>query len=231
MEYKNGQTADMTPPGLEQIVAEHTGLVKSVALRLSYVYGEDPEGLIQIGYIGLIKAARRFEPERGLKFSTYAVPLIAGEIKSQLRDQGAIKVSRNLKSDAAAVRRAENQFMAETGRSPRISDLSKLTGFAPERVTQALQASDAMKNLEDFDKPDVMADPGMMTSEEEKNVTKMDITAVLNTLEPKARQVMVLRYYKDMTQTQVAQMLGISQVQVCRIEKKTLKIMSEKITF
>ena len=211
MEYKNGQTADMTPPGLEQIVAEHTGLVKSVALRLSYVYGEDPEDLIQIGYIGLIKAARRFEPERGLKFSTYAVPLIAGEIKSQLRDQGAIKVSRNLKSDAAAVRRAENQFMAETGRSPRISDLSKLTGFEPERVTQALQASDAMKNLEDFDKP--------------------DITAVLNTLEPKARQVMVLRYYKDMTQTQVAQMLGISQVQVCRIEKKTLKIMSEKITF
>ena len=167
MEYKNGQTADMTPPGLEQIVAEHTGLVKSVALRLSYVYGEDPEDLIQIGYIGLIKAARRFEPERGLKFSTYAVPLIAGEIKY----------------------------------------------------------------LEDFDKPDVMADPGMMTSEEEKNVTKMDITAVLNTLEPKARQVMVLRYYKDMTQTQVAQMLGISQVQVCRIEKKTLKIMSEKITF
>ena len=88
-----------------------------------------------------------------------------------------------------------------------------------------------MKNLEDFDKPDVMADSRMMTSEEEQNVTKMDITAVLNTLEPKARQVMVLRYYKDMTQTQVAQMLGISQVQVCRIEKKTLKIMSEKITF
>ena len=98
-------------------------------------------------------------------------------------------------------------------------------------MTQALQASDAMKNLEDFDKPDVMADSRMMTSEEEQNVTKMDITAVLNTLEPKARQVMVLRYYKDMTQTQVAQMLGISQVQVCRIEKKTLKIMSEKITF
>ena len=102
----------MTPLGLEEIVAEHTGLVKSVALRLSYVYGEDPEDLIQIGYIVLTKAARRFEPERGLKFSTYAVPLIAGEIKSQLRDQGAIKVSRNLKSDAAAVRRAENQFMA-----------------------------------------------------------------------------------------------------------------------
>ena len=98
-------------------------------------------------------------------------------------------------------------------------------------MTQALQASDTMKNLEDFDKPDVMADSRMMTSEEEQNVTKMDITAVLNTLEPKARQVMVLRYYKDMTQTQVAQMLGISQVQVCRIEKKTLKIMSEKITF
>ena len=79
---------------LEQIVAENTGLVKSVALRLSHIYGEDAEDLIQIGYIGLIKAARRFEPERGLKFSTYAVPLITGEIKSQIRDHGAIKVSR-----------------------------------------------------------------------------------------------------------------------------------------
>lgn len=233
MKYnKDGQAADAAPPsGLDRIVAEHTGLVKSVALRLSYVYGEDPEDLIQIGYIGLIKAAERFEPERGLKFSTYAVPMIAGEIKSQLRDQGAIKVSRSLKSDAAAVRRAENSFMAETGRSPRVSELAKLTELSPERVVQALQAADAMKNMEDFEKPDVMADPGMMTSEEEKNVTKMDITAVLNALEPKARQVMVLRYYKDMTQSQVAEMMGISQVQVCRIEKKTLKIMSEKITF
>ena len=157
--------------------------------------------------------------------------MIAGEIKSQLRDQGAIKVSRGLKSDAAAVRRAENSFMAETGRSPRVSELAKLTELSPERVVQALQAADAMKNMEDFEKPDVMADPGMMTSEEEKNVTKMDITAVLNALEPKARQVMVLRYYKDMTQSQVAEMMGISQVQVCRIEKRTLKIMSEKITF
>ena len=91
---------------LEQIVAEHTGLVKSVALRLSYIYGEEPEDMIQIGYIGLIKAARRFDPQRGLKFSTYAVPMIAGEIKSQMRDRGAIKVSRSIKSDAVVIRRA-----------------------------------------------------------------------------------------------------------------------------
>ena len=83
---------------LEEIVAANTGLVKSVALRLSYVYKEELEDLIQIGYIGLLKAAERFDPGRGNKFSTYAVPMIAGEIKSQLRDQGRIKVSRSLKS-------------------------------------------------------------------------------------------------------------------------------------
>lgn len=210
---------------LEQIVAENTGLVKSVALRLSYVYGEEIEDLIQIGYIGLIKAAQRFEPERGLKFSTYAVPLIAGEIRSQLRDQGSIKVSRSMKSDVTTLRRAENEFMAETGRSPKISELAQRTGLPPERVSQALQAADAMKNFEDYEKTD------LMTNEEERNVTKMDIAAVLNSLEPRARQIMVLRYYQDMTQAKVAEILGISQVQVCRIEKKALKNMAEKITF
>ena len=110
---------------LEQIVAENTGLVKSVALRLSHIYGEDAEDLIQIGYIGLIKAARRFEPERGLKFSTYAVPLITGEIKSQIRDHGAIKVSRSLKAEAAAVflrwlteQQRNLEFAADTGYMP-----------------------------------------------------------------------------------------------------------------
>ena len=115
MEYKYEQ-GSKSGCNLEDIVAKHTGLVKSIALRLSHVYGEEAEDLIQIGYIGLIKAAERFDPERGYRFSTYAVPLIAGEIKSQIRDRGLIKVSRSLKSDAAVIRNAENMFLSEKGR-------------------------------------------------------------------------------------------------------------------
>ena len=206
---------------LEQIVAENTGLVKSVALRLSHIYGEDAEDLIQIGYIGLIKAARRFEPERGLKFSTYAVPLITGEIKSQIRDHGAIKVSRSLKAEAAAVRRAENDFTAANGRSPRLSELAAAAGLTEDKVEQALRAADAMTNFEEYEKIDISS------SDEDLNVTK--IAAAISSLAPKERQVIVMRYYKDMTQTQVAKALGISQVQVCRIEKRALKCMAVAI--
>ena len=208
---------------LEQIVAENTGLVKSVALRLSHTYGEDAEDLIQIGYIGLIKAARRFEPERGLKFSTYAVPLITGEIKSQIRDHGAIKVSRSLKAEAAAVRRAENDFTAANGRSPRLSELAAAAGLTEDKVEQALRAADAMTNFEEYEKIDISS------SDEDLNVTKIDIAAAISSLAPKERQVIVMRYYKDMTQTQVAKALGISQVQVCRIEKRALKCMAVAI--
>ena len=208
---------------LEQIVAENTGLVKSVALRLSHIYGEDAEDLIQIGYIGLIKAARRFEGERGLKFSTYAVPLITGEIKSQIRDHGAIKVSRSLKAEAAAVRRAENDFTAANGRSPRLSELAAAAGLTEDKVEQALRAADAMTNFEEYEKIDISS------SDEDLNVTKIDIAAAISSLAPKERQVIVMRYYKDMTQTQVAKALGISQVQVCRIEKRALKCMAVAI--
>ena len=205
---------------LEEIVAANTGLVKSVALRLSYVYKEELEDLIQIGYIGLLKAAERFDPGRGNKFSTYAVPMIAGEIKSQLRDQGRIKVSRSLKSDSAAVRKAEEAFTAKHGRSPKITELSAATGLSAERIVEALQAYDAMKNLEDYE------NAALWTDDEERNITRIDLDAVINSLEPREKQVIILRYYKDMTQQQVAAVMGISQVQVCRIEKKTLKAMA-----
>lgn len=209
---------------LEKIVAANTGLVKSVALRLSFVYKEELEDLIQIGYIGLLKAAERFEPERGYKFSTYAVPLIAGEIKSQLRDHGKIKVSRSLKADSMAVRKAESDFTAKNGRSPKLTELAAATGISAERVAEAIQAYDAMKNFEDYETTD------LWTDDEERNITKMDLEAVMDALKPKEKQVIMLRYYKDMTQQQVAAVMGISQVQVCRIEKKTLKAMAQGIT-
>lgn len=209
---------------LEQIAQQHGGLVKSVALRLARAYGEDLEDLIQIGYIGLIKAARRFEPERGLQFSTYAVPMIAGEIRSQLRDQGAIKMSRSLKADASLVRRAESDYIKEHGVSPHISQLAEITGLSAERITEAYQAADALKNFEEYEKTD------LWTDSEETNITKMDLNYAISCLPPRERQVIVLRYFRDYTQQQVADALGISQVQVHRIEKNTLKQMAGQVS-
>lgn len=205
---------------LEEMVAQHTGLVKSVALRLSYVYGEDVEDLMQIGYIGLIKAIKGFDSSKGFKFSTYAVPMITGEIRSQLRDQGSIKVSRSIKQDIQVVRKAEAEYVALKGESPKISQLCEMTSLTRERVEQALQAYDAMSNMTDYE------ESGLMTGEEDKNITRLDIANTLDKLEKTEKQIMILRYYRDMTQSQVAEVLGISQVQVSRIEKKSLKNMA-----
>lgn len=208
---------------LEQMALEHAGLVKSVALRLSRAYGEELDDLIQIGYIGLIKAARRFEPERGLKFSTYAVPMIAGEIKSQLRDQGTIKVSRSLKTDAAAVKKAENEYITLHGTSPRLSQLSEMTGLSTERITEALTAADALRNYDDYDNVHIPVD------DEDHTIASMDLKESIKTLPDKEQKIIYLRYYKDLTQQQVAGIMGLSQVQICRIEKNSLKKLAEKV--
>lgn len=208
---------------LEQMARDHAGLVKSVALRLARAYGEEADDLIQIGYIGLIKAARRFQKERGLQFSTYAVPVIAGEIKSQLRDQGAVKVSRSLKADAAAVKKAENEFITVNGTSPRLSDLAEVTGLSVERITEALNADDALRNYEDYETAD------LWTDNEDRNIAGMDLRASIVSLPEQQRKIILLRYYKDLTQQQVAGIMGISQVQVCRIERKVLKELAEKV--
>lgn len=206
---------------LEQMVVQHTGLVKSVAKRLSFIYGEDIEDLIQIGYVGLIKAIRGFDETKGHKFSTYAVPMITGEIKSQLRDQGKIKVSRSVKKDIITVKKAEVNYMAQNGRSPRISELARVTGLSEEQVSTALQARDALNNMENYE------ELRLAIGNDEQCITKIDLRNTLAKLDSKERQVIVLRYYRDMTQQQVANVLGLSQVQVSRIEKKSLKCLCE----
>ena len=213
MEYKEKEE-------LEKLALEHTGLVKSIAIRLSHVYDEEVDDLIQIGYIGLLKAIKGFDEEKGFKFSTYAVPVITGEIRSQLRDQGAIKISRSIKADIVTIKKAEEEFINMYNRSPRISELASHLEFTEERVKEAINANDAMKNIGSYDEVELALD------EEETNITKIDIKDSLSKLEENERKIMVLRYYKDMTQSQVAKVIGISQVQVSRIEKKTLKNMA-----
>lgn len=206
-----------------ELVEKHGGLVKSVALRLSHIYGEEIEDLIQIGYIGLIKAAERFDESKGFAFSTYAVPMITGEIRSQLRDSGAIKVSRSLKADAYAVRKAEAELAARSGSSPKISELAAESGLSADRVLEALAAADAMKNFEEYEKVNLWVD------NENSTVSHIDLKAGLDMLSAKQRQVIILRYFKDMTQQRVAELLGISQVQVCRIEKSTLNELKKSL--
>ena len=213
MEYKEKEE-------LEKLALEHTGLVKSIAIRLSHVYDEEVDDLIQIGYIGLLKTIKGFDEEKGFKFSTYAVPVITGEIRSQLRDQGAIKISRSIKVDIVAIKKAEEEFVNIHNRSPRISELASYLNFTEERVKEAINANDAMKNIGSYDEVNLASD------EEEENITKIDIRNSLDKLEETERKIMVLRYFKDMTQSQVAKVVGISQVQVSRIEKKTLKNMA-----
>ena len=214
---------------LQAAAERHGGLVKSVALRLAHIYGEDVDDLMQIGYMGLMKAVQRFEPERGLQFSTYAVPVITGEIRSQLRDQGALKMSRSLKSDMTAVRRAESDFIKIHGVSPHISQLSEITGLSADRIGEANQAADVLRNMTELSETEAETSPQLWDDGEDRTVDRMDLARVLNLLEPEQRKIIILRYYRDCTQQQTADALGISQVQVCRIEKRTLKLMAEKM--
>ena len=214
---------------LQAAAERHGGLVKSVALRLSHIYGEDVDDLMQIGYMGLMKAVQRFEPERGLQFSTYAVPVITGEIRSQLRDQGSLKMSRSLKSDMTAVRRAESDFIKIHGVSPHISQLAEITGLSADRIGEANQAADVLRNMTELSETEAETSPQLWDDGEDRTVDRMDLARVLNLLEPEQRKIIILRYYRDCTQQQTADALGISQVQVCRIEKKTLKQMAEKM--
>lgn len=214
---------------LQAAAERHGGLVKSVALRLARVYGEDVEDLIQIGYMGLMKAVQRFEPERGLQFSTYAVPVITGEIRSQLRDQGTLKMSRSLKSDMTAVRRAESDFIKVHGVSPHISQLAEITGLTADRIGEVNQAADVLRNMTELSETEAETSPQLWDDGEDRTVARMDLARVLSLLEPEQRKIIIFRYYRDCTQQQTADALGISQVQVCRIEKKTLKMMAEKM--
>ena len=141
-----------------------------------------------------------------------------------------MKMSRSLKADAALVRRAESDFIKLHGLSPHLTQLAEMTGLSEERVLEACQASDALKNMQDVDGVAAETDPAMWTDREEENIARIDLASAVESLEPRARQVIVLRYYKDYTQQQVADMLGISQVQVCRIEKKTLRAMAPRVS-
>lgn len=212
----------------EKLVKHNLGLIKSV-LRGFSNRGYDMDDLFQIGSIGLLKAIEKFDTSYDVKFSTYAVPMIAGEIKRFLRDDGLIKVSRSLKQTANKVKYAQEKLLKKYGREATIQEISDELGIDKEEIVMALESSYSPDYLYDVvhqneGNPLFLIDKIDLDEDREKEIIeKIILKEMLSQLKERDRQVIILRYFKDKTQVQVAKMLGISQVQVSRIEKKIIQ--------
>ena len=210
----------------EEIMRENSGLIWSVVKRF-YGRGE-PEDLYQIGAIGLLKCIDKFDFSFDVKFSTYAVPMIMGEIKRFLRDDGAVKVSRSIRELAYRARKVQEEFVIKEAREPTMTELSQLLNEEKENVVVALESikevqslNSVEKNVDTYRKMQWI-DQLRVPSEDEKILDTIFLQKALNSLSEKERQVIILRYFQDKTQMEVAQKIGISQVQVSRMEKRIL---------
>ena len=207
----------------ERLLVENSGLIWSVAKRY-YGRGVESEDLYQLGCLGFLKAVRGFDQSYGTQFSTYAVPKIAGEIRRFLRDDGAVKVSRGVKERALAVRLARDRLCARLGREPTLSELSDATGLEPEDIAAAETATMPVASIhresgeEGFTLESVLGDGGM----EDEVVERLALRAAIDRLPERERQVVLLRFFKNLTQDRAAKVLGVSQVQVSRIERRAL---------
>lgn len=217
------------------LVNHNLGLVKSV-LRRFVNRGHEPEDLYQLGCIGLLKAIQKFDINYDVKFSTYAVPMIIGEIKRFLRDDGIIKVSRSLKQTAMKANIAKEKLTKELGREPNIQEIAEEICADKEEVVMALDSNAQPDYLYDVihqndGSPIHLIDRVMSGEDEDVGVLdKITLKQILGQLKPRDRQIIIMRYFKDKTQTEIASMLGISQVQVSRIEKRVLHDMKDMLT-
>ena len=207
----------------ERAVIENNGLIWSVVRRY-YGRGVEPDDLYQLGCLGFLKAVQGFDPEFGTQFSTYAVPKIAGEIRRFLRDDGPVKVSRGLKERGVGIRAARARLSAALGREPSLSELAEETGLAPEDIAAAETAIDPVVSLQAETGTDGLTLEGLITAgnEEEGLVERITLRAALSQLPEREQQVLLLRYYKGLTQMNTARVLGVSQVQVSRLERRAL---------
>ncbi|AOR22963.1 RNA polymerase sporulation sigma factor SigF [Clostridium taeniosporum] len=226
---KNGDSEAMN-----RLIEMNLPLVASISKKFLN-RGYDYEDIFQIGSIGLVKAINNFDLNYNVKFSTYAVPMIIGEIKRFLRDDGMIKVSRNVKSLAKRLHFIKEELTKKLNRSPTIEELSEYSGVDKEEIVFAVESANSLQYLydtihQDDGAPVLLIDKLSEKSEDDIGmINKIALKEALRSLDEKARQIIVLRYFKDKTQVQVAKLLGISQVQVSRIEKKVLLKMREKL--
>ncbi len=207
-----------------QLVEENAGLIWSIARRY-FGRGVDPEDLYQLGCLGFLKAIEGYDPAFGTQFSTYAVPKIAGEIRRFLRDDGAIKVSRSLKERAAAIKMARQRLTGQWNREPTLSELSRELDLTVEEIAEAETATAAAESIhresgeDGFTLEDVLTEGSM----EERLIEQISLREAIAKLPERERMVIDLRYFHGLTQERAARILGVSQVQVSRIEKKALQ--------
>ena len=210
------------------------GLIHHVAKRF-LGRGVEAEDLFQIGAIGLLKAVDRFDLGFGVRFSTYAVPMIAGEIRRFLRDDSMIKVSRSLKELAVKAARLREQLLMERGAEPGVEELAGRLGVEAEELVQAMDSCTEVESLQkvisqgDSEGTSLLERVEQGRDEQEELLRRMLLEELLASLDPKERRLIVLRFFHDRTQSQVAEELGMSQVQVSRLEKKILLALKEKI--
>lgn len=212
----------------EKLVEENVGLVWCVVRRF-YGRGAEAEDLFQIGSIGLLKAIDKFDLSYDVKFSTYAVPMISGEIKRFLRDDGMIKVSRSLKELAVRSLQTREKLTDRLGREPTLEELAGEMGVDKEEIVQAMEAGSEVESLYRPIHQKEGSEIRLLDKIEEKErkedriLDRMVLKQLLETLEPKERQLIYLRYFAEKTQSDVGRIMGISQVQVSRLEKRILE--------
>lgn len=215
----------------EALVTENSGLIWSVARRFMG-RGAEADDLYQLGCLGFLKAVEGFDLSYGTQFSTYAVPKISGEIRRFLRDDGAVKVSRSLKEQAVSIKVARNHLATVLGREPTLQEISRQTGFTPEEIALAENATAATESIqrecgdEGFSLENILTD----TESEEKMVERIALMQAISKLAEREEMVIRLRYFHALTQERVAKVLEVSQVQVSRIEKKALGHLRELLT-
>jgi len=212
------------------LIEENSGLIWSIARRF-FGRGVDADDLYQIGCVGFVKAVRGFDPAFGTKFSTYAVPKISGEIRRFLRDDGPVKVSRTTKELQAKLCALRTELEAALGREPRLSELAEASGVSEEDIAVCDLASAPVQSLQQSlgdDGPtleNAVGDNGIEDMIAERSALKK----ALSELPEREKKVILLRFYRSMTQQQAAQILGISQVQVSRIERRAVDLLRKKV--
>ncbi|ASK63290.1 RNA polymerase sporulation sigma factor SigF [Virgibacillus phasianinus] len=211
------------------LVERNVRLVWSVVQRFIN-RGYDPDDLFQIGSIGLIKSIDKFDLSYNVRFSTYAVPMIIGEIQRFIRDDGSVKVSRSLKEVGNKIRKKRDELTKELGRSPTVNEIAYILEITPEEVVQAEEATKTLHSIhetvfENDGDPITLLD--QIADQDTKWFDKLTLQEAIRGLNERERLIVYLRYYKDKTQSEVADRLGISQVQVSRLEKKILDEMKK----
>lgn len=219
----------------EQILCENTGLIWSVVKKFCN-RGYEADDLFQIGAIGLLKCITKFDLSYDVRFSTYAVPMIMGEIKRFIRDDGMIKVSRPLKEIAVKAKYMQDTLTKREGRNPTMSELAEALEVSMEDLVLALEAS---MEVESLYSPVAQGDGGEIylidkldqdQGSDGNMVDKIALKEIISQLNPKERQIIMLRYFHDKTQTEIAKEIGVSQVQVSRIEKRVLQTIRERFS-